>query len=43
MFEVNFTNLRPAFIRADPESEKKTDDLTVIFVLSGSVGVKAAC
>ncbi len=29
--------------KADPKCAKKTDNLTVIFVFSGSVHVKAAC
>ncbi len=41
--EVNFINVRGAtFTRADPESAKKTDVLTVFFVLLGSIRVKAA-
>ncbi len=40
---VNFTNvLRTAFMRADPKSVKKTDNLIVFSVLSGSSGTKAA-
>ncbi len=40
---VNFINiLRAAFLSADPESAKKTDNLTVFFVLLGSASVKAA-
>ncbi len=40
---VNFINiLGAAFRQADPESAKKTDNLTVYFVLSGSEGVKDA-
>jgi len=40
---ANFINvLQAGFIRANPESAKKTDDLTVFFVLLGSVSVKAA-
>jgi len=35
---VNFINiLRAAFVRPDPESAKKTDNLTVFFALLGSV------
>jgi len=41
---VNFINiLQEAFTRTDPESKKKTDNLTVFFALSGSALVKAAC
>jgi hypothetical protein len=40
---VNFVNvLRAAFACADPESAKKTDNLTSFFALKGSVCVKAA-
>ena len=41
---VNFIKvLHAAFARTDPKSEKKTDSLTVFFVLLGSTQVKAAC
>ncbi len=41
---VNFTNvLQSAFAHADPESAKKTDNLTVFFSLLGSGRAKAAC
>jgi len=41
---VNFINiLRAAFMCTDPKSAKRTDDLIVIFVLSGSACVKAVC
>jgi len=40
---VNFINvLIAAYTRADPESAKKTDNLTVFFALSGSACIKAA-
>jgi len=40
---VNFINvLLAAFACADPESTKKTDNLTVLFGLSGSARAKAA-
>jgi len=40
--EINFIIvLRAAFACTDPESEKKTDGLTVFFVLSRSAQVKA--
>jgi len=41
---VNFfiNILRAAFTRADPEWAKKTENLTVFFVLSGSAHIKAA-
>jgi len=40
---VNFIEiLWAALTRQDPKSTKKTDDLTVLFVLSGSAHVKAA-
>jgi len=40
---VNFINiLQSTFANSDPESTKKTDNLTVFFVLSGSVRIKAA-
>jgi hypothetical protein len=43
MAGVDFTNiLCTAFTRADPKSAKKTDCLTVLFVLLRSVHVKAA-
>ncbi len=35
-------NLQAAFMRADPESAKKTDNLTVFFMLLGSACIKAA-
>jgi len=35
--------LQAAFLRTDPASTKKTDNLTVFFVLLGSERVKAAC
>ncbi len=41
--KVNFINiLRAAYMCADPESAKKTDNLTVFFALLGSVCIKAA-
>jgi len=41
---VNFFNiLRAAFVRADPESVKKTVKLSVLFTLSGYACAKAAC
>jgi hypothetical protein len=41
---VNFINiLQAAFMRAGPESAKKTDNLNVFFAHSGSTHVKAAC
>jgi len=41
---VNFINiLRVAFACADPESSKKTENLTVFFALLGSAPLKAAC
>jgi len=41
--EVNFINILPAaFTCADPKSVKKTDNLTVFFMLSGSALAKAA-
>jgi len=44
MPRVNFTNiLGTAFTPTDPKSAKKTDGLTVFFVLLGSVLVKAMC
>jgi len=40
---INFINiLQAAFASTDPESIKKTDNLTVFFALSGSKQVKAA-
>jgi hypothetical protein len=40
---VNFINvLQAAFAQADPKRAKKTDNLTVFYVLSGSAGTKAA-
>jgi len=40
---VNFTNIvLEAFAHRDPKSEKRTDDLTVIFALLGSAHVKAS-
>ncbi len=40
---VNFVNvLQEAFAHKDPESAKKTDNLTVIVSVSGSVRAKAA-
>jgi len=40
---MNFTNiLSAAFMRVDPKSAKKTDNLTVFFALLGSAPVKAA-
>ncbi len=39
----NFINIvQAAFMRADPESIKKTNSLTVFFVLLGSASAKAA-
>jgi len=39
---VNFTYiLQVAFTHADPERAKKTDNLTVFFMLLGSLGIKA--
>ncbi len=39
---VNFTNIiQAAFTHADPEQAKKTDNLTVFFMLLGSLGIKA--
>jgi len=41
---VNFINiLRAAFVRADPKSVKKTDNLTVFFAFLEYSCVKAAC
>ncbi len=41
---VNFNNyLLAVFTPRDPKSEKKTDILTVFFVLLGSALVKATC
>jgi len=41
--EVNFINILPAaFTSTDPKSVKKTDNLTVFFMLSGSALAKAA-
>ncbi len=40
---VNFINiLQSAFMCSDPESAKKTDGLTVFFVLLGSLCIKVA-
>jgi len=40
---VNFINiLRATFVRADPKSAKKTDNLTAFFAVLGYVSVKAA-
>jgi hypothetical protein len=40
----NFINvLQATFAHTDPQSAKKTDILTVFFVLWGSASVKAAC
>jgi len=40
---INFINvLQAAFMRANPKSAEKTDNLTVFFALSGSAQVKAA-
>ena len=40
---VNFTNIfNAAFMRTDPKSTKKDSQLKWPFLLSGSVGVKAA-
>jgi len=35
--------LQAAFACADPKSVKKTVNLTVFFVLSGSLNIKATC
>ena len=43
LFGVNFTKiLRAAFTLADPKSAKKVLNLTVLFALLVSAGVKAA-
>jgi len=40
---VNFTNiLRAAFTHADPKSARKTDGLTEVLALLGSLRIKAA-
>ncbi len=38
---LNFKILRTAFMLVDPKIVKKVDNLTVLFKLSGSAGVKA--
>jgi len=41
---ANFTNvLQAAFVKADPKSSKKTENLAVFFAHLGSARAKAAC